>query len=82
MFARLANQSGATIISVAYQKAPEHPFPTPFDDCYAVPAAATSFSSVAPALLITAHFDPLLSDGKKIQRAIDFAAQEIKKLTQ
>ena len=31
---RLANQSGATIISVNYQKAPEHPFPIPFDDCY------------------------------------------------
>jgi acetyl esterase len=31
---RLANQSGAVIISVAYQKAPEHPFPVPFDDCY------------------------------------------------
>ena len=33
--ARLANQSGATIISVNYQKAPEHSFPVPFDDCYA-----------------------------------------------
>jgi acetyl esterase len=33
--ARLANQSGFTIIGVSYQKAPEHPFPTPFDDCYA-----------------------------------------------
>ena len=33
--ARLANQSRATIISVNYQKAPEHPFPIPFDDCYA-----------------------------------------------
>ena len=32
---RLANKSGATIISVNYQKAPEHPFPIPFDDCYA-----------------------------------------------
>ena len=32
---RLANRSGATIISVNYQKAPEHPFPIPFDDCYA-----------------------------------------------
>lgn len=32
--ARLANQSGATIISVNYQKAPEHPFPIPFDDCF------------------------------------------------
>ena len=33
--ARLANQSGFTIIGVSYQKAPEHPFPIPFDDCYA-----------------------------------------------
>jgi acetyl esterase len=32
---RLANQSRATIISVNYQKAPEHPFPIPFDDCFA-----------------------------------------------
>lgn len=31
---RLANQSGMTIIAVNYQKAPEHPFPIPFDDCY------------------------------------------------
>jgi len=30
----LANRIGATIISVNYQKAPEHPFPIPFDDCY------------------------------------------------
>ena len=33
--ARLANQSGFTIIGVHYQKAPQHPFPIPFDDCYA-----------------------------------------------
>jgi acetyl esterase len=32
---RLANKTGATIISVNYQKAPEHPFPIPFDDCFA-----------------------------------------------
>jgi len=31
---RLAQKSGCTIIAVNYQKAPEHPFPTPFDDCY------------------------------------------------
>ena len=160
--ARLANQSGATIISVNYQKAPEHPFPVPFDDCYAtllwaianaadlkidashigvagdsaganlasgvaikardnaislafqlliypcndrdfttesyiknatgyglstqamqwfweqyiqgdshdknpyaVPTQATSFKSLAPAIVITAQYDPLLSDGEK-----------------
>jgi acetyl esterase len=160
--ARLANQSGATIISINYQKAPEHPFPVPFDDCYAtllwaianaadlkidasrlgvagdsaganlasgvaikardnaislafqlliypcndrdfttesyiknatgyglstqamqwfweqylqgdshdknpyaVPTQATSFKSLAPAIVITAQYDPLLSDGEK-----------------
>ena len=31
---RLAEKSGCTIISVNYQKSPEHPFPKPFDDCY------------------------------------------------
>lgn len=31
---RLAKKSGCTIISVNYQKSPEHPFPSPFDDCY------------------------------------------------
>ena len=210
--ARLANQSGATIISVNYQKAPEHPFPVPFDDCYAtllwaianaadlkidasrvgvagdsaganlaagvaikardnaislsfqlliypcndrdfttesyiknatgyglstqamqwfweqylrgdshdknpyaVPTQATSFKSLAPAIVITAQYDPLLSDGEKYadllmrdgvevsyteypgmihgfftnmavtptaREAIDFAAAEIKRLTQ
>ena len=160
--ARLANQSGATIISVNYQKAPEHPFPIPFDDCcetllwviahatdlqinparigvagdsaganlasgvaikardhgiplafqlliypcndldfetesyiknstgyglstqamqwfwgqylqsedhhtnpYAVPMRAQSFAEIAPAIIITAQYDPLISDGEK-----------------
>jgi acetyl esterase len=40
--ARLANQSSATIVSVSYQKAPEHPYPTPFDDCYSTLAWITS----------------------------------------
>lgn len=31
----LANKSGSVIIAVNYQKAPEHPYPIPFDDCYA-----------------------------------------------
>jgi acetyl esterase len=35
MLHRLANQSQATVISVNYQKAPEHPYPTPFNDCFA-----------------------------------------------
>jgi acetyl esterase len=210
--ARLANQSGATIISVNYQKAPEHPFPVPFDDCYetllwvidhadelnidsqrigvsgdsaganlasgvaikardnkvklafqlliypcndrdfttdsyiknatgyglstqamkwfwdqylqgdahdsnpyAIPMRANSFSDLAPAIIITAQYDPLVSDGEKYadllkrdgvsvvykeypgmihgfftnmavtpaaRESIDFAASEVKKLTQ
>jgi len=31
----LANTSGSVVIAVNYQKAPEHPYPTPFNDCYA-----------------------------------------------
>ena len=31
----LANLTESLVIAVSYQKAPEHPFPIPFDDCYA-----------------------------------------------
>jgi acetyl esterase len=31
----LANSTGCVVVSVNYQKAPEHKFPVPFDDCYA-----------------------------------------------
>ncbi|MCG9747185.1 alpha/beta hydrolase [Shewanella sp. Isolate8] len=30
----LANRTGAVVIAVNYQKAPEHKFPIPMDDCY------------------------------------------------
>ena len=32
---KVANLGKFVIIAVQYQKAPEHPFPTPFNDCYA-----------------------------------------------
>ncbi len=31
----LSNKGNFVVIQVQYQKAPEHPFPTPFNDCYA-----------------------------------------------
>ena len=33
---RLAQRSGALVVSVEYRLAPEHPFPAPHDDCWAV----------------------------------------------
>lgn len=32
---QIANESRTVVIAVNYQKAPEHKFPIPFDDCYA-----------------------------------------------
>lgn len=31
----LANKSGSVVVAVNYQKSPEHPYPIPFDDCFA-----------------------------------------------
>src|SRR4051794_37316555 len=33
---RVAREVGAVVASVEYRLAPEHPFPTPLEDCYAV----------------------------------------------
>jgi acetyl esterase len=35
MLTQIASETGLKVIAVNYQKAPEHPFPIPFDDCYA-----------------------------------------------
>ena len=35
---RLANRTGAVVVSVDYRRGPEHPFPAAVDDCWAVTA--------------------------------------------
>lgn len=41
----LAEKTNSVIVSVNYQKAPEHKFPTPFDDCYATLEWAVSHAN-------------------------------------
>jgi len=45
MVRRLANLSGASVLSVGYRLAPEHPFPAGLEDCYAAVAWAAEHAS-------------------------------------
>ena len=42
---RLTNGSGCLVVSVEYRRAPEHPFPTGFEDCYAATKWAQNYAS-------------------------------------
>ncbi len=58
---RLANRTGAIVMSVEYRLAPEHPFPAPHDDCW----AATTW--------LAAHAEDLGGDPSMIGVAGDSA---------
>ncbi|AFM15027.1 esterase/lipase [Mycolicibacterium chubuense NBB4] len=46
---RFARELGATVASVNYRLAPEHPYPTPLEDCYAALSWLATLPSVDPA---------------------------------
>jgi acetyl esterase/lipase len=48
---RFARQLGVTVASVDYRLAPEHPYPTPLEDCYAALTWLAALPSVDPARL-------------------------------
>ncbi|MGE2731527.1 alpha/beta hydrolase [Mycolicibacterium vaccae] len=43
---RFAQELGATVVAVNYRLAPEHPYPTPLEDCYAALQWMTTLPSV------------------------------------
>lgn len=45
---RFATELGATVVSVDYRLAPEHPYPTPLEDCYAALRWMAKLPSVDP----------------------------------
>ncbi|PRC42296.1 alpha/beta hydrolase [Mycobacterium sp. ITM-2017-0098] len=45
---RFAKELGATVVSVDYRLAPEHPYPTPVEDCYAALRWMAKLPSVDP----------------------------------
>ncbi|GDX24578.1 acetylhydrolase [Actinomycetes bacterium] len=73
----MATDTGAVVISVNYQKAPEHKFPIPFDDCF---ATLEWVSANAKALGINPDFIGVAGDsaGGNLASAVALKARDEK----
>ena len=71
----LANRTGATVLSVAYRLAPEHPFPAGLEDCYSAVCWAsehlTALTGAGGALMVGGD-----SAGGNLAAAVALAARD------
>src|SRR5437667_99808 len=71
---QLTAGAGISVVNIDYRLAPEHKFPAAVDAAW---AATRSLARVAPALVVTAGFDPLRDEGDAYARKLHEAGVRV-----